>query len=55
MEDTLVTCPQCGCDEEEILMSICSVCGEEYCTMCESWENPEMCDSCENELLNGEE
>lgn len=49
------TCSICGCEEEEEAMTTCYVCGEEFCPSCESWENPEMCDSCELDLQDGEE
>lgn len=55
MEDRVVTCPQCGCEEEEELMSTCIRCGEEFCTMCESLEHPDLCESCELALENGED
>lgn len=54
-ENGYVTCPQCGCKEEKELMTTCTVCGEEYCTMCESVETPEVCEICEKDIENGED
>lgn len=54
-ENESVVCPQCGCDEQEELMNTCTVCGEEYCSSCESMETPEVCESCEMEIENGED
>lgn len=49
------TCSVCGCEVAEEELTTCCKCGEEFCPSCESWENPEMCDSCELELQDGEE
>lgn len=48
-------CPNCGSKEDNVFMSTCTVCGEDYCPMCESMENPDICECCECDLEDGEE
>lgn len=55
MEDRVIICPKCGCEEDMIFISTCIVCGEEYCTMCESMESPDMCECCEYDIDNEED
>lgn len=55
MENMPIECPQCRRREDGMLILICSVCGERFCTACASWETPNMCEYCEYEKLYGEE
>lgn len=43
-------CDICGIEvatEEDLLT--CDICGKSYCDMCEGWENPLICEECEEE------
>lgn len=55
MEERVTICPMCGCEEDIIFMSTCAICGEEYCTMCEGVESPDICECCEYDIVYGED